>query len=91
MYYVYVLQSETDNKLYTGCTNNLQERFRLHNNGKVFATKNRRPLVLIYYEAFINKHDAFKREQWLKTGWGRNQLKKVLAHYFKNLGGYNAQ
>jgi putative endonuclease len=87
MYYVYVLQSEIDNKLYTGCANNLQERSRLHNAGRVLATKNRRPLVLIYYEAFVNKHDAFEREQWLKTGWGRNQLKKILSHHFKNLGG----
>jgi len=43
-------------------------------------------MKLIYYEAFINKHDAFKREQWLKTGWGRNQLKKILGGSL-NLGG----
>lgn len=84
MYYVYVLQSSADNKFYTGCTHNLQERFKLHNAGKVFATKNRIPLLLIYYEAFINKHDAFKREQWFKTGWGRNQLKKILSHHLSH-------
>jgi predicted GIY-YIG superfamily endonuclease len=43
-------------------------------------------LILIYYEAFIDKHDAFNREQWLKTGWGRNQLKKILRNY---LTGFN--
>lgn len=87
MYYVYVLHSKKDNKLYTGCTNNLQERFRLHNLGKIKATENRRPFLLIYYECFINKQDAFIREQWLKTGWGRNHLKTILFNYFKNLGG----
>lgn len=87
MYYVYILISKKDNQLYIGCTNDLQKRFKLHNLGKIEATKNRRPLELIYYEAFINKHDAFEREQWLKTGWGRNQLKKILFNFLKNLGG----
>ena len=87
MHYVYVLQSIKDKKLYTGCAHNLKQRLELHNKGEVKSTKYRQPFILIYYEAFINKHDAFEREQWLKTGWGRNQLQKLLQNYFKNLGG----
>jgi len=82
MWYVYVLRSKQDGKLYTGCTNDLKTRIQLHNYGKVFATKLRRPLMLIYYETYLNKFDAFTREKWLKTGWGRNHFKKVLKHYF---------
>jgi len=84
MYYVYILQSKRDNNLYIGCTNNLKERILLHNTGKVFSTKNRTPLQLIYYEAFIDKKDAFKREKWLKTGWGHNQIRKILNNYLRN-------
>lgn len=87
MHYTYILQSKKDGQLYTGCTDNLQQRFKLHNSGKINATKNRQPLILIHYEAFVDKQDAFTRERWLKTGWGRNQLKKILQNYFKNLGG----
>jgi len=86
MYYVYILKSRKDNKLYTGCTNNLKQRLYLHNNGLIESTKNRKPLTLIYFEALLNKKDAFRREQWLKTGWGRNHLKKLLKNYFENLG-----
>ncbi len=50
----------------------------MHNSKKVVATAKRTPLVLIYYEGFINKHDAFAREQYLKTGWGRSYLRKTL-------------
>jgi putative endonuclease len=57
----------------------------MHNNGAILSTKNRRPLKLIYYEAFINKHDAFLREQWLKTGWGRNQIQKILHNYLAEI------
>ena len=48
MYYVYVLQSEKDRKIYVGFTKNLEERLKLHNNGKVKSTKNRLPLKLVY-------------------------------------------
>jgi len=52
MYFVYILQSRKDNKLYIGYTEDLRVRFSLHTNGKVASTKNRRPLELIYYEAY---------------------------------------
>lgn len=84
MQYVYVLQSSKDRDIYVGCTQDLKQRLILHNAKKVPATKLRTPLKIIYYEAFINKHDAFEREKFLKTGWGRNQLAKLLRHFFNS-------
>jgi putative endonuclease len=84
MQYVYILKSEQDGELYVGCTNDLKRRIELHNSKKVTSTKNRVPLKLIYYEAFLNQHDAFKREQFYKTGWGKRNLHKLLANYFKS-------
>ncbi len=80
MQYVYILRSKKDGTLYTGCTKDLIKRFSLHNEGKVFATKRRIPYELLYYEAYRNRNDAFEREQYLKTGWGRNYVKKVLKN-----------
>lgn len=82
MQYVYVLQSNKDKELYVGCTQDLKNRLTLHNAKKVLATKHRTPLKIIYYEAFVNKYDAYEREKFLKTGWGRNQLIKLLGHFF---------
>ena len=87
MHYVYIFQSIKDNGLYIGCTKDLKKRFILHNKGEVSSTKNRKPFKLIYYEAFLNQQDAFAREQWLKTGWGRSHVNKILSNYLKNLGG----
>ena len=93
MHFVYILQSKSDMKMYVGCTNDLKKRLELHNSGKVSSTKYRRPFELIYYEVFVDKQDAFRREQWLKTGWGRNRLNKILINTLrdptskKNLGG----
>ena len=81
MWYVYILFSLKDEQNYVGMTNGLRNRFNLHNSGKVFATKGRRPLILIYYEAHKNKFDAASREQFLKTGWGKNWIKKTLKNY----------
>ena len=87
MYYVYVLRSLKDNQMYIGCTNNLKSRLHKHNNGLVAATSNRRPLEVIFYEALLRQDDAYAREKWLKTGWGRAHIHKMLHNYLKSLGG----
>ncbi|EKE06667.1 MAG: hypothetical protein ACD_18C00306G0005 [uncultured bacterium] len=66
MYYVYILKSKKDNKLYTGSTNDLRRRFKEHNTGKVTSTKYRVPFELIYYEAYKAEKDARDREHNLK-------------------------
>ena len=85
MYYVYVLQSDVDNNLYTGSTPDLKKRFAKHCNGQVKSTKARRPLRLIYYEACLEKDDAIKREKYLKTGMGKRYLRNRLIGYLGKL------
>lgn len=80
-YYVYILQSKKDNKFYTGYTLNLKLRFKLHMEGKVESTKNRKPFKLIYYEACLNQQDATHREKYLKTYLGKMFLKNRLKSY----------
>lgn len=75
MYYTYVLKSIKDGKLYVGWTDNLKLRIKRHNQGGVNATKNRRPLKLIYYEACLLEDKAIEREKYFKTGFGRRFLK----------------
>lgn len=77
-YYVYILRSTVDGKLYIGFTTNLKQRLQSHAGGQVFSTKNRRFLKLIHYEYFINKDDAKAREIFLKSGYGHQQLKAFL-------------
>ena len=75
MHYVYVLISETDGDFYTGCTNDLKRRFAQHISGEVPSTCERRPLRLIYYEASLDKNDAFRREKYLKTTYGKRFIR----------------
>lgn len=82
-FYVYILLSLKDGKLYTGFTTNLKNRLQQHTRGEVKSTKDRRPLKLIHYEYFINEADAKAREVFLKSGFGRNQLKQALKRTLK--------
>ena len=82
MFYVYVLHSEKDGKLYTGYTADLELRFEQHQKGQVQSTKHRRPFKLIYFEACLVQEDALKREKYLKTHYGKMFLKNRLKSYF---------
>jgi putative endonuclease len=92
MYFVYVLRSRTDYKYYTGYTDELEQRIKRHEHGYVLSTRNRRPLDLIYYEAYIDKRDALGREQFLKSGPGHRYLEKQLKHFLEleTRGPYNS-
>lgn len=82
-FYVYTLFSLKDKKFYTGYTTDLKNRLTEHAHGEVKSTKSRRPLKLIHYEYFINQHDAEAREVFLKSGFGRKNLKIALKDTLK--------
>ena len=80
-YYTYILKSLKDGKNYTGYTKYLKLRFEQHCNGEVESTKNRRPLILIYFEGSLNQQDATHREKYLKTHYGKMFLKNRLKNW----------
>jgi len=80
MYYVYILKSQKNEKLYKGFTNDLKKRIKDHNFGRSPFTKNNRPWKLIYYEAFISEKDARREELFLKSGRGKERIKHLLEN-----------
>lgn len=86
MYFTYVLFSRADRRLYIGYSSDVDQRFARHCAGEVPATHSRRPLELIYYEAYETETEAKRREKYLKGGNGRAQLKIQLSETFKRLG-----
>jgi len=84
MFYVYVLRSIKDpNEIYVGYTTNLKKRFSLHQKGLVQSTKPYRPWRLIFYEVYISRADAKRREEYLKTAKGKRVLKLMLQDTLK--------
>ncbi|WP_350097571.1 GIY-YIG nuclease family protein [Imperialibacter sp.] len=64
MFFTYILKSEVDQTHYYGHSNNLLERLKKHNGGKVRSTKAKRPWRILYYEEFETKSEAYKREMF---------------------------
>jgi len=69
-HFVYILKC-ADGNLYTGCTNDLSDRLNRHERGSVPATKDHRPLKILFYCGFQDKYKAIAFEKYLKTGSGR--------------------
>jgi hypothetical protein len=53
--------------------------------GKAHCTRDRCPLQLIYYEAYLLPKDAKARELFLKSGSGKRFIHKQLGHYFSSV------
>ncbi|MFQ5818290.1 MAG: GIY-YIG nuclease family protein [Terriglobia bacterium] len=76
MWYVYILRSSRDGKLYVGSTANLKQRLREHSEGQCTCTRNRRPLSLEAYVAVKQESTARSLETYLKSGSGIATLRK---------------
>ena len=78
-YHVYVLFSQTFNKIYIGFSSDLESRLQSHN---VLATKGWtikfRPWKLVHSEKFQSKADAIKRERELKSAKGREFIRNSI-------------
>jgi len=78
MFYVYVLQSLKDKKLYIGYSSDLKRRLREHKIGGSVSTRKRLPFKLLYYEVHTNEKDARRRERYFKTEKGKSTLRQML-------------
>ncbi len=78
LFYVYVIACENDG-FYVGQTNDLSRRWEEHKQGRVDWTKRHKPVAVIHYEYFNSRQEAVAREKHLKTGFGREWLKRESA------------
>lgn len=74
MFCVYVLKSD-GNEIYIGHTDNLKRRILSHNSGANIATMHQSDWKLVHSEEYLNRQQAVRRENFLKTGDGRRVLK----------------
>jgi len=75
--YTYILKCK-DGSLYTGWTNDLEQRVAAHNTGKgAKYTKARCPVELVYFEEFETKEQAMKREYAIKQMARKDKLELV--------------
>jgi putative endonuclease len=82
--YVYILECG-DGSLYTGWTNDLKHRIKMHEEGNgAKYTRAHLPVKLVYFEKFEDKSEALKREYAIKQLTRNEKLMIVSANHLKN-------
>jgi putative endonuclease len=76
-YLVYVLRSAKTGRRYVGSCQELTLRLRQHNAGESKSTKHGIPWRLIHWELFSTRSEAMRREKYLNTGKGRDELDQI--------------
>ena len=83
--YTYMVRC-SDHSLYTGWTNDLEQRIAAHNSGQ--GTKyivGRRPVTCLEYEVFEAKQDAMRREYAIKQLTKKEKEKLVAYHHLSSI------
>ena len=80
MFYVYILRSKKNGKLYKGFTKDLKRRTKEHNSGNSTFTRNNGSWELVYHEAFKSEKDARSEEIFLKSGKGKERIGYLLKN-----------
>ena len=83
-YYVYILLSLKNNDIYVGSTADLQNRIRLHNQGKVKSTKPYKPWKLLESREYTSRSEAATQEMFLKNHQQKKLLKKKYGRVAKS-------
>ena len=78
MYYVYAIKSEERNYIYVGLTNNPERRIKQHNDKREKTTRAYSPFKTILIEEHPTRIKAREREKYLKSGIGKEYLKRLL-------------
>ena len=81
MYHVYILESQKNGKFYIGHTDDLDRRLLDHNSGKVKSTRNYRPWVRRYAEAYPTRIEATRRELEIKSKKSRAYIIKLIGRH----------
>ena len=80
-WYTYILQC-ADGRFYYGSTGDLSRRLAEHHEGLSRWTSPRRPVKLVYFEAFETAAQARRREQSFKNGrTRRKKLERLIADF----------
>jgi putative endonuclease len=77
-YFIYIIYSQSNDKYYTGYTQNLEERLFEHNAGATPSTRPGIPWILVYSEEFDHKTSAIKRELAIKKMKSKKYIKSLI-------------
>jgi len=78
MYFVYVLQSQSNHKFYIGCAEGVPSRLEEHNRGQTVSTRGRGPWMLVHQEQFESLKEARQRERQIKRWKSHRSIQELI-------------
>jgi putative endonuclease len=81
MHFTYILKSFINHSYYVGSCKNIDERFNLHNAGKVKSTKRYIPWEIVHTEKYKSLSSARKRELQIKSWKSRIAIEKLIKDF----------
>lgn len=78
MGYLYILQSEVNNRYYIGSSSHLEKRLKEHNGGKSRYTSFTKPFKIVFKQEYEDISRALKAEKWLKKQKSRSLIEKII-------------
>ena len=78
MFFVYILEAAESKKYYIGQTDNLSERVRMHNDGRVKSTRAYAPWILKWWKPFSSRSEASKMGMKLKKLQKRIEIERFV-------------
>lgn len=76
--YVYVIQSQKNQRYYIGSSTDVPARLKQHNHGQVQSTRYNRPYALVFYQEFENVKIAQQIERRLKNLKRKDYIEKII-------------
>ena len=77
-HFVYILQSQSNDRYYIGSCADIVKRLERHNAGATSSTKACRPWKVVYSERFNDKSEALKRENYIKRMKSRKYIEGLM-------------
>lgn len=77
--FIYILRSEKNGRYYIGSTNDVERRFKEHVDGKVKATRDIRPVFLVFQQEYETLRKARQVEQKLKSFKRKDIIKRIVT------------
>ena len=78
MFFVYILEAVKSKRYYIGQTNDLEERLKKHNQGRILSTKHYIPWQLKWWKEYKTRSEAVKIERKLKSIKKRVGIEKFI-------------
>jgi len=79
--FLYIIQSQKNQRYYVGSTNDIERRLEEHNRGKMAYTRLTRPWKLVYLKGFETLVEARQAEHKLKKQKSRIILENLIRAY----------